>query len=106
VVIVDFVLVWGNASAFEGKCVLEVDGYIYLSNNCNVERWDGGFSIGAGNGTRSRYFAYLTIDPTGATARGFWNGVQAEGHAGEDIGVLVPDRGCWKNSRARICASK
>ena len=86
-------------------CTLRVDGRTYLEGPCNVDIGSGGsFSIGAGENTRSRYFAYVNIDKATGIAQGYWNGVEAESHAHDDLGQLTREGACWVNNRARVCA--
>jgi hypothetical protein len=100
------ILVPPKAYALEGRCLLEVDGHVYLSATCNIEFWDGGLSIGTGDsGARSKYFAFVNIKPD-KVAQGYWNGVEGESHAQEDLGTLVRQGACWVNKRARVCAWK
>jgi hypothetical protein len=95
----------GAAGAFEGKCLLAVDGTRYLDGPCNIEMSaDGSFSIGAGETTRSKYFAFVNIAPGASEAMGFWNGQEAADHAHTDLGALTRDGACWVNSTARVCA--
>jgi len=95
----------GDAVAFEGKCLLEVDGTHYLDGPCNIDLGaDGSFSIGAGETTRSKYFAYVNIEPGTERGLGYWNGPQAEDRAHTDLGGLVRNGGCWVNETARVCA--
>lgn len=94
------------ASASPGKCFLRVHGKIFLNAICNVEMNpdDGSFSIGTGEQNSSKYFAFVNIDPEKGVARGYWNGVEAESHAHEDLGILVRKGACWENKRAKVCA--
>ena len=95
----------GGASAFEGKCLLEVGGTRYLDGPCNIEMSaDGSFSIGAGETARSKFFAYVNIGPGASEAMGYWNGEEASDHAHADLGALARDGACWVNSTARVCA--
>lgn len=101
-------LVWGAiapAEAFPGRCLLTVDGKTYLKGICRIDvSADGSFSIAAGLRLKSRHFAYVSLDGTSGKAQGYWNGVEAEKHAHDDLGTLTKQGGCWTNERARICA--
>ncbi|KLK94144.1 hypothetical protein AA309_05450 [Microvirga vignae] len=91
---------------FKGKCRLEVDGRIYMDSRCSITRGaqDGSFSIGTGETAREKYFAFVQVDPETGMGSGYWNGVEAESHAHEDLGTLVRKGACWVNDRARVCA--
>ena len=95
----------GVATALTGRCVLEVDQKSYLDGPCNIEMSrDGSFSIGAGEQSRSEFFAYVHLAPAAVGATGYWNGPEAASHAHDSLGALSRDGACWVNSRARICA--
>jgi hypothetical protein len=102
-IILFFVSLYSFGHAFEGKCFLEIDEHIYLSENCNIELQNQSFSIGTGDEARSRYFAFVNIGPD-RIARGYWNGAAGENHAHEELGTLVRDGACWVNNRAKVCA--
>ena len=92
------------AVAFPGKCLLSVDGKTYLKGICRIDlTGDGSFSI-AGLSLRAKHFAIVSVDKAAGQAQGYWNGVEAERHAHDDLGVMTRQGGCWKNERARICA--
>lgn len=99
-------LVWApGAFARPGKCLLKVDGRIYLNAICNIElSADGSFSIGTGEYARSKYFAAVTVEPGTGRATGVWNGAAAESHAHDDLGTLTRRGACWRNERATVCA--
>lgn len=84
---------------------MEVDHRIYLQSQCNIETAgpNGSFSIGTGQATRSRYFAYVQIDGAGS-GKGYWNGPTGESHAGDDLGGLTRSGACWQSERAKVCA--
>lgn len=95
------------AQAAPGSCYLSVGGHVYLDGSCNVDLTsDGSFSIGTGDTDRlrSRYFAYVNIDPETKKADGSWNGVDAESHAHDPLGTLTRSGGCWSNNHAKVCA--
>jgi len=95
------------AEASPGSCFLGVDGHVYLDGPCNIDSYkDGSFSIGAGEKMRSRYFAYVNIDPDTKKADASWNGVAGENHAHDPLGTLTRTGGCWNNARAKVCAWK
>jgi hypothetical protein len=94
-----------SASAFVGDCYLSVQGKVYEDGPCEIMLQPGGsFSIGAGNAARSRFFAYVDLDQTAGTARGYWNGTEAASHAHEELGSLLRSGGCWANGEAKVCA--
>lgn len=105
-IVAGLILATANPSAaFEGRCLLVVDGTRYLEGTCNIELSEGGsFSIGAGETTRSKYFAFVNVEPGSAQASGFWNGEEAADRAHADLGVLERDGACWVNATARVCA--
>ena len=89
----------------EGRCLIAVDGGTQLNGRCNIEiRADGSFTVGVGDKSRSKYFAYVDLDGGTDLAHGYWNGIEAESHAHEDLGMLKKNGACWQNARARICA--
>lgn len=93
------------ANALVGRCLLEVDGTRYLDGRCNIDIDESGsFSIGAGQTTRAKYFAYVNVGPGASQAAGYWNGQAAADRAHTDLGLLTRDGACWVNSRARVCA--
>jgi hypothetical protein len=92
-----------EAQALDGKCLLEVNGQVYIKGICNIETWKDGLSIGAGDLIRSHHFAYVNIGPD-HVAQGFWNGLKGEAHADENLGRLVRHGACWVNELARVCA--
>ena len=96
----------GTARSYPGDCLLQVNGRTYLESVCNIDGnpAEGSFSIGTGEHTRSKFFAYVNIEPDG-TAQGYWNGASAESHADEELGRLVRQGECWVNDQARVCAS-
>ena len=90
--------------AFQGRCLIAIKGHTYLKGDCNISVEQGGsFKVGVGETSRSKYFAYVELDPEPGKGRGYWNGVEAEDHAHEDIGPLRKGA-CWTNARARVCA--
>jgi len=92
-----------TGQAFEGKCLLEVRGHIYLSGTCNIDNSHDTLSIGTGDRARSKYFAFVSVGSDG-TAQGYWNGVASEDRAGEELGKLRRSGACWINDYARVCA--
>lgn len=95
--------------AFTGQCILQVDGTTYINRPCNIKIYNGGsFSIGQSDDgrRRDRYFAMVEIDPSAGTAVGYWNGVDGESHAGDNLGNLIRQGACWVNNRARVCAMR
>ena len=94
--------------AMPGKCLLSVDGKIYLNATCNIDisASDGSFSIGTGESSREKHFAVVNVGPVKRRAIGYWNGVLGEDRAHESLGILVRRGACWINARARICATR
>ena len=91
--------------AAEGRCFIAVKGHTYLKGNCEISIEQGGsFKVGVGEKSRSEYFAYVVLDPEPGKGRGYWNGVEAEDHAHEDLGPLKRKGACWSNARAKVCA--
>ena len=95
------------AQSDPGRCLLQVNGRTYLDSVCNIDGnpADESFSIGTGEHSRSKYFAYVNIEADG-TAQGYWNGISAESHAHKELGRLVRQGECWVNDHARVCASR
>ena len=91
--------------AAEGRCLIAVKGHVYLKGDCNISIETGGsFKVGVGEQSRSKHFAYIVLDPEPGKGRGYWNGVEAEDHAHEDLGSLKRKGACWSNSHAKVCA--
>ena len=89
----------------EGRCLIAVDGRTFLNSRCNIEiRPGGSFTVGAGDKSRSKYLAQVDVDGSAGSGNGYWNGVEAEGHAHEALGVLKKKGACWLGARAKICA--
>jgi hypothetical protein len=94
-----------SVQAAEGRCLIAIKGQTYLKGRCNISMESGGtFKVGVGEQSRSKYFAYVMLDPEPGKGRGYWNGVEAEEHAHEDLGPLKRKGACWSNSRAKVCA--
>jgi hypothetical protein len=92
------------AQAAPGDCYLSVGSLTYLDGPCNIDlQNDGSFSIGTGETTRSRFFAYVIIE-AGGKASASWNRVANSNHADADLGAVVRRGGCWVNSQAKVCA--
>jgi len=98
-----------QAAAFQGTCLLEVNGHAYIKGPCNIDVMskDGSFSIGTDE--ERDYFAYVNLDEppkAGAqqTADGFWNEEPGVSHAHSPLGSLTRDGACWSNQTAKICA--
>jgi len=92
-----------DSMAAMGRCTLQVDGRTYLNGSCSIDVDAGGsFSIGAAN---NGWFAFVSVDSDHpGTALGYWNGIEAESHAHDNLGVLTKQGACWTNSRAKVCA--
>ena len=91
------------AQAAQGECYLRVDSRTYLNRRCNVIlRADGSFSIGAGEHSRSPFFAYVSMADGKAYAS--WNRVPNSNHTDASLGTVARQGGCWVNSRAKVCA--
>jgi hypothetical protein len=85
--------------------MIAVDDRTFLNGTCNIEvRPGGSFTVGVGDKSRSKYFAYVQVDHAMDSGQGYWNGLEAESHAHEDLGMLKKKGACWQNARARICA--
>ncbi len=93
------------ARAGPGDCCLGVGGRTYLDGPCNLMiQSDGSFSIGAGERTRSRDFAYVFLDPGGGKGSATWNSKPNSNHAETSLGTVVRHGGCWVNAQAKVCA--
>ena len=86
--------------ALSAKCLLSVDGKIYLNAICNVDI----SATGTGESSREKHFAVVNVGPVKGRAVGYWNGVLGEDRAHDSLGVLFRKGACWSNERARICA--
>jgi hypothetical protein len=93
------------ARADEGRCLIRVDGRTFLKGACGIQiRPGGSFTVGVGEQSRSKYFAYVNIESASGVAQGYWNDRSGEDHAGADLGVLKRKGACWSNRRAKVCA--
>ncbi len=93
------------AQAAQGDCYLSVGARTYLDGSCNIMiQSDGSFSIGAGERTRSRYFAYVFLDPAGGKGSAYWNREPNSNHAEAFLGTVLRQGGCWVNAQAKVCA--
>lgn len=98
------IMVIGGAHAAPTQCSLAIDGKVYINKICNGEfEKDGSFTIGAGQTKGDRYFVYMNHNDNG-TMTGYWNGIEAESHASEPLGILSKSGRCWANVHAHICA--
>ena len=94
-----------SGRADEGRCLISVDGRTFLKGQCNIEiRPGGSFTVGVGDQLRSEYFAYVNPEGGSNTAQGYWNGRDADRHAGSNLGTLKRKGACWSNSHAKVCA--
>ena len=90
-----------QAAAFQGKCLLEVNGHAYIKGPCKVDvEKGGGFYVSTG--APMIYFARVGVD--GQTAEGFWNEEPGATHAHSPLGTLTRDGACWSNKDAKVCA--
>ena len=90
-----------SGQADDGRCLIAVDGRTFLKGRCNIEiRPGGSFTVGVGEQSRSRHFAYVNLYGDSSTAQGYWNGRDT----GSDLGPLKRKGACWSNSRAKVCA--
>ena len=92
-------------SAMRGRCTLQVDGKSYINGPCDIDMQQGGSFQISPVIKRGTYFATVQIDKDAGNAMGFWNGVNAESHAHDELGTLVRQGACWVNSRAKVCAT-
>jgi hypothetical protein len=92
-----------QASASPARCLLQVDGRVYLQGRCNYEPLDGdSFAIGtAGDGlAASPYFAYAHRGTS------YWNGTPPSSHAHDSLPDLYREGACMRNrtGSTRLCA--
>jgi hypothetical protein len=92
-----------QASASPARCLLQVDGRVYLQGRCNYEPLDGdSFAIGtAGDGlAASPYFAYAHRGTS------YWNGTPPSSHAHDSLPGLYREGACMRNrtGSTRLCA--
>jgi hypothetical protein len=85
------------------RCLLEVDGDVYLDGACRFESLGGAGSVCIGCERGSRYFAYVNMNGDG-TAEAFWNADPASTRAQTSLGTVKRDGACWLNATAKICA--
>ena len=90
--------------ADEGRCLIKVNGRTFLKGTCNIEiRAGGSFTVGVGDQSRSKHFAYVNLDSTSGKAQAYWNGSNpGNDHAGELILDELTRRGaCWSNNEKK-----
>ena len=91
--------------AAEGRCLITVKRHTYLKGRCDINIQSGGsFTVGVGEQSRSKHFAYVTLDSEPGKASGYWNGTEGDDHAHEALGSLKRRGACWSNSSAKVCA--
>lgn len=100
-------LISAPALAFQGKCLIQVDGKDYLKGPCEVEMLDkdGSFTVGASDTAPSDYFAYVVVTSPGV-ADGSWNRDPKSTHAHSPLGELKRQGACWVNHKAKVCATR
>jgi hypothetical protein len=95
------------AAPVRGRCLIEVGGRKYLDGTCPIHEAYGTLTVGAGVGRfkPTKFYAYVSINDDGNTARGTWNGISAASHAHDELGELKREgSACWVNSTAKVCA--
>src|SRR5690348_6769326 len=88
------------AAPVRGRCLIEVGGRKYLDGTCPIDEADGTLTVGvaAGRFKPTKFYAYVSINEDGKTARGSWNGIGAASHAHDDLGELKREgSACWVN---------
>jgi hypothetical protein len=95
------------------RCLIEIDGHVYLSRPCVVTTRNGLVTLGGSDTRPAKYFAYMDIlDTNPPSALVYWNGKHAGTHAQTYLGALIRHRNCWTNrfpmvglgySRAKLC---
>lgn len=90
-----------------GKCLLEVEGTVYIDGRCLVRmEANGDFQIDASSDDEPlTYFATVSITSRGV-GKGFWNEERGASHAQTPLGVLRKNGACWENAAAKVCAEK
>ncbi|HEX8584197.1 MAG TPA: hypothetical protein VF680_07290 [Allosphingosinicella sp.] len=101
-----------------GRCLLQVEGRIFISGACAYSIGSGGsFDIQgphqiysgidypepeASVGQRSTdYFAHVNVE--GDSGEGFWNADVTATHAHGHLGTLSRRGACWVNALAKVC---
>jgi len=88
------------------QCYFEVGGKTLLDGRCQVyPMGDGGYTLNtwsAGKPAQS-HFAVVTTRPDGK-ADATWNKDPDDDRAGDPLGTVTLQDGCWVNQRTRICA--
>jgi len=95
------IIATAQAVAFQGKCLLEVNGHAYIKGPCDIDVDKGG-SFDIGTAAQTTYFAHVDVD--GQTAEGLWNEEPGATHAHTPLGTLTRDGACWSNQTAKVCA--
>jgi hypothetical protein len=98
------IMLLGEVHARPAQCSLAVNGKVYINKICNGEfEKDGSFTLGAGQKKADRYFVYMNKNDDG-TMTGYWNGIEAQSHASDQLGILSKHGRCWANAHAQGCA--
>jgi len=97
-----------QATAFQGRCLLEVNSKKYINGPCDIVVFDKDGSFMIGTDEKRGYFAYVNLDDSpkaGApqTADGFWNEEPGVTRADSRLGTLTRDGACWSNQTAKVC---
>jgi hypothetical protein len=96
-----------NATAGQGRCLLEIDGKTYLSGRCSYFIYPdqtGSFMIGTDGEKMGKYFAQVSIEKDGS-ADASWNGGESS-HADAKLGDVQRKGACWENKSAKLCLWK
>jgi hypothetical protein len=89
-------------ACYQGHCSIEVDHHVYMDQACSIDTGDFGLSFHS----RSKYFAYVISADDEGHYRSTWNGVEAESHAMDDLGIVNQVGDCWVGTNSKICVSK
>ncbi len=90
------------ASARTARCLLQVDGKVYIKGPCDFTATKDRFQISNNRRGKALYFAMVDTEPDGA--EGFWNGTRGATHAHDHLGPMQREGACWVSKRAFVCA--
>jgi len=97
------ILAASMVEAKPAKCLLSIEGEIYIDGVCDFEPLSGTGGDFRITGPKARYFAYLYVESQGI-GDGHWNGAIGESRAHTPLGTLKRDGACWTNDTAKLCA--
>lgn len=87
-------------------CYLRVDGTVHVNGRCRVFPLGGhGYTLNTWDGGKPRRSHFAQINEA-KPGRGdaSWNADPDDDRAGDPLGRVRWQKGCWTNARVKICA--